>query len=491
MESTAASLWNEFEGCEAVHTQMGIDEDTARAYRFYEGEQWYGLESGNEELPVYNFIAPLVKYKTAMVAMNNVCINYSAPSSDERMKKLCVSLSGLAGQLWEKLDMDSKCWEAVKASMISGDSYAYFYGAGEACQILDKTDVFFADESNPDINSQPYIFLRERVPVSQVRAMAEGCGMSRQEAENIVVDEDDDDLGNDKCTSLLRMALIDGNLHFLRMTKTHIYQPEQVITGLGCYPIAALVTARHRGSSRGLGEVLPLVPNQIEINRNLVRRLMNAKLTAYSRLVYANDRIANPSALTEVGTAIEVDGGGVSSIKDAVNYLTPASMSPDAKTLSDELLDITKQLSGAGDAVLGSIDPTQASGTAIIAVRDQAALTLNEQSAAFKKFAEDIARIWYRLWSVYSEGGLSLPDGEKLTKAELELMEPGIRVDISSANPFSKYARERSLENLFTAGHISLEEYVEALDDDSSVPKSKLEHIIKKRGGSINVTYKD
>ncbi len=483
---SASELWSKFEQCEKVHTRMGLDEDTARAYRFYEGDQWYGLESGNEELPVYNFIAPVVKYKTAMVAMNNMCINYNAPFSDESAQRICVSLSDLAMQKWERFKMDSKCWDIVRAAMIGGDSFAYFYNGDGGCQILDRTDVFLGDESIADISGQPYIFIRERKSVSDVKKIATDNGISMQSVADILPDEDENDLGSDKCTSLLYMELRDGDLYFTRLTKNVIYQPKQVIKNLNCYPIASFVCARSRGSARGKGEVNPLVANQIEINRNLVRRLMNAKLTAYSRLVYANDRIVNPKALTEVGTAIEVEGGGISTIKDAVNYLTPSSMSPDAKILSDELLSVTKDLSGAGDAALGSIDPTEASGAAIIAVRDQAELPLNEQTAVFRQFVEDIAKIWYRLMVVYNPNGIELPDGEKVSADELEALEPGIRIDVSNASPFSKYARNQSVEKLFTMGHITFEEYVSLLDDDSSVPKSKLEHIIKNRGGSLN-----
>ncbi len=488
---SATQLNTEFEACVETHRKMGIDDDTSRAYRFYEGDQWYGLESGDDELPIYNFIAPIVRYKTAMVAMNNMSINYSAPVSDSRVQNICASLSRLAAQKWERLKLDSKCWDAVKAAMIAGDSYVYFYDGDGSCQIIDRTDIFLGDESNPDISAQPYIFIKERRSVSDIRIEAQKNGISKEIALTILADEDDEDYGKDKCQSLLKMWLVDGDLHFLRTTSTVVYQPETVIKNLGCYPIASLICNRKRGTARGNGEVLPLIPNQIEINRNLARRLVNAKLTAYSRLVYSADRIVNPGALTEVGTAIEVEGGGVTTLKDAINYLTPSSMSPDAKALSDELLSVTKDLSGAGDAALGNIDPTEASGSAIIAVRDQAALPLNEQTAKFKQFAEDIANIWFRLWIVYNPSGLTLPDGSEVSVRELELMSPDVRIDISNNNPFSKYAREQALEKLFTLGHITFEEYVSALDDDSSVPKAKLEQIIKNRGGTENVNITD
>ena len=478
----ATEVWSQFEKCENESTMAGISEDTERAYNFYEGEQWKGLESGGEDLPVYNFIAPVIRYKTAMIAMNSIGINFSVPTSDEYAAHVCAALTRKAAECWERLKMDSICWDAVKAAMISGDSYLYFYNGDGDCQILDRTDLFFGDEAMPDINRQPFIIVRELRAVAEVRREAEQNGISKAVALSIQPDDEK----SDKCTSILRMWLDGEDLHFLRAVKTCIYQPEQVVSGLTCYPVAALVFNRKRGQARGIGEVTPLIPNQIEINRNLARRILNAKLTAYSRLVYAGDRIVNPKALTEVGTAIEVDGGGVSSIRDAVSYLTPSSMSPDAKTLSDELLAVTKELSGAGDAALGNIDPTQASGSAIIAVRDQASLPLNEQTAKFRQFAEDIARIWFKLWTVYNPLSLELGDGIAVSGRALNEMAPHIRVDISNTTPFSKYAREQALERLFTAGHITFEEYVASLDDDSGAPRLKLEQIIKNRGGNTN-----
>ena len=335
-------LWSQYQKCDSVMRQMGINGDTEQAYRFFEGDQWYGLESGGEQMPVYNFISPIIKYKTSMVAMNNIAINYSAPTASEYVSRACAQLSKLALAKWERLKMDSKCWDVIKSAMIAGDAYAYFYNGDGDCQIIDRTDIMFADETEPDISKQNYIFIKERLLVNEARELAKQNGVKN--FEDIVADGECDG----KCTGVLKLQLKDGDLYYTRFTQNVIYQPTKVIKNLGVYPVASFICAKKRSSARGIGEVLPIIPNQIEVNRNLARRLLNAKLTAYSRLVYAADRITNPQTLTEVGTAIEVDGGGVSSIKDAITYLTPSSMSPDAKMLSDELLAVSKELAGAG-----------------------------------------------------------------------------------------------------------------------------------------------
>lgn len=65
-------------------------------------------------------------------------------------------------------------------------------------------------------------------------------------------------------------------------------------------------------------------------------------------------------------------------------------------------------------------------------------------------------------------------------------MRPFIRVDATSTTPFSKYAREQALERLLEKGIIDFSEYVEALDEDSSVPKAQLISILKNRKENIN-----
>ena len=209
----------------------------------------------------------------------------------------------------------------------------------------------------------------------------------------------------------------------------------------------------------------------------LARRLMNAKMTAFSRLVYNADKVLNKEALEEVGAAIKVRDMQANAVTDIVSYLGAAPMSPDAQALAQEQ---TRDLAGAGDAALGQVNPEKASGAAIIAVRDQAALPLNEQIADFRQFVEDVASIWFELWAAYYPAELSRGiyalSGEELRRLRVE-----IRIDVSPNSPYSRYAQEQALENLFQKGVITFEEYVAALDENAAAPKQKLEDIIQAR----------
>ena len=60
--------------------------------------------------------------------------------------------------------------------------------------------------------------------------------------------------------------------------------------------------------------------------------------------------------------------------------------------------------------------------------------------------------------------------------------EYSVAVDITRCDAYSKFAGEKNLSTLLSAGCISFEEYVNSLDDDSSVPKAKLLKILSERG---------
>jgi hypothetical protein len=545
----ARVIYEEYQKGVDYLNRLNLYEKTEEAYRMFAGDQWHGLNSGGERLPVFNILQPIVEYKVASVASNRMAISYAPmgvpPERRQGYEAACKLLNAYALRQWELLKMDHHSWQLLEDACIGGCSCLYFFmdGDGEglslAVQRADAVGLHFANEQEPDVQQQPYIIIAGRRPVREVRAEARANGLDDAAADAIGADSDTQHILGEgakfevegaggggleeggKCLTLLKMWKSDGVVHFCRSTRDCVYQPPQAVPGLRLYPVATLAWLRQKNSARGSGEVMPLAANQIEINKNLARRIMNAKLSAYSRLVYNGQMIKDPSQLGQVGSAVRVDGN-VSKVQEAIAYLAPQSMSGDVKMLSDELMGVTKELAGAGDAALGQVNPEKASGAAIIAVRDQAALPLNKQVADYRQFVEDVAAIWFDMWAAYSPNGLeveqlaiggqmgapggvpggmpglpgmpggsdNVPGGfgggvEIIPADVLQNMKVHIRIDVSPANPITKFAQEQSLENLFLKGDLSFEEYVECLDENSTVPKGKLEEVIRKRGGFV------
>ena len=171
-----------------------------------------------------------------------------------------------------------------------------------------------------------------------------------------------------------------------------------------------------------------------------------------------------------------------------ISYLNATNISSDADKLSNDLLQITKDLAGATDYALGNVNPEQASGTAIIAVRDSAQVPLSEQVARYRQWAEDVSLLWLDLWIAYNPDGISFmadtDEGQvqmNISQEELNSLKPTVRVDVSPDNQWTKLAEQQSLDNMFMQQQLTLEEYVEATPDNSSIPKAKLKAIIDKR----------
>lgn len=493
MRDDYTDVWAKYLRSKQWHDSHSIQEDTESCYDFFEGRQWVQDGVDHRDYPVMNFIAPVVKYKVASVAMNDMDIVYSAMNTEEEFKQtandVCDKLNRYAAQLWELRKMHTKMWDMNEAAAISGDAYLYFYDTDSNCQMVDRTNVFLANENSSDIQKQPWLILKERRFVDEVRKEAK-CDPEMIVADSDIetdINVDSEVSGSEMCTSLLMFFRKNGIVHYCRSTRTAMYEPETPIN-TKMYPVVSLVWNPKKGSSRGIGEVYPMIPNQREHNKTNARIAEAIKTASFPKLVYKADSVSDPTAFDVAGAKISISDLNVNRVSDIVSYLNPAPISADARNFADYLLQQTQTLAGAGDAALGNVNPEQASGTAILAVRDQSMIPLNQQIQRYDQLVEDIARVWYELWAAYNPNGLQVTyetdDGtmsETIPAEVLQQLNINIKIDVSSANPFSKYAQEQSITNLFTQQVITFEEFVSLLDGNSSLPKAKLEELIQAR----------
>ena len=124
-------------------------------------------------------------------------------------------------------------------------------------------------------------------------------------------------------------------------------QPERD-QGHAMYPMAHMAWEPIKGCCRGYGEVRFLIDNQIEENKNLARRAVAVMQSAYPKMIYRTDAIGDPEALYKTGASIGVNDMNAQDVQNYVRYLSPASTSPDAYTLTEELREVTRNLAGAG-----------------------------------------------------------------------------------------------------------------------------------------------
>ena len=266
--------------------------------------------------------------------------------------------------------------------------------------------------------------------------------------------------------------------------------------GITLYPFAHMLWSEKEGSARGEGEIRTLIPNQIEVNKTIMRRLLTAKNTAYPQKVYNKDKVSNPEAINTVGGVIEAEGMDVDDVRKIFSTTSPAQMSPDVRELQQELISTTRELANASDTATGQVNPEAASGRAILAVQQASEQPLDDQNVALNTMLEDVARIWMDMWRVNNADGLQMEDlqtnpmtgedevvVENIPSSVLEELKTTVKIDITPKGSYDKYAQEVSLENLAKTEQFMntawLEDYVSLLDNDAVMPKIKLEDLIK------------
>lgn len=508
METT--SIWVKYQKGKEFINKKALIQNTQKNWNFYLGNQWEGLESGGEEMPMFNFIKGVVKYKVAVISQNKMAARYIDPESRPEYKGICEALNKNFEKLWENGKFDVKSWNTVKGAAVAGDAYL-FWGNSDATdtQVLPNVNVLLGDEQQPDLQKQPYILIIERLRIGEIKRMAKENGLSQEKIDLIVPDEEKELVIGDKtevqspddekCLSILYMDKDEnGYVRVGRATKTVEYEPVEPLTrknqrgeatgGLKAYPIVSYIWEDAPNSARGIGEVQQLIPNQLELNKTLARRSITVKHTSYPKLAYDRSMVENEEDINRIGAAIALNGGGAQSVSQMISYLNATSMSADAQYLSNDLLEITRDLAGAGDAATGNVDPEKASGEAINAVKDAAQMPLNEQVAKYSQFVTDIAYVALNLWFAYNkdivvsyEDDFGQRQELQITQEDINALQPNIKIDVSSDSPWSKQAEQQEIKELFMQGHITLEEYTELMPDNSYIPKAKLKIILEKR----------
>lgn len=547
-EENLTQIWKQYSQIKQYLTGKNYYEQLEMNYNFAKGDQWENLKSGGMPMPVDNIITPVCNYKIGVISQNNMTITFTNENfrkedleeledgtnfrkiADEVIEKINKNIN----RFFEANNLENNTWDYDEENCISGNVGMYIYEDEENIKKADMiygNNIFFSDENNNDIQDQSFILITFRRPVEKIREEAKKHGLTAEKISQIVADNNTneqvgnkdevrDEQGKALCilklykkeketTRIQEKTVINGNgepetiqeeikekkvtVHMMKSTKNVIYVPETDL-GLTLYPVALNTWINEKNSIRGRGEPQDKIVNQIEINKTMARRDIAIALTAYPKAAYNSNMIENPNALDKVGVAIEVKDRSVQNVKNAIDYLQPAQVSPDAKNFCDELSQKTKDNASASDSALGNINPEKASGRSIIAVRDAAAVPINVHVARKKKFYEDIGRILFDFMqnvdvdgqqviisNVDEETGLSSTNVEQIPYEIMQKLKVGVKVNVSQTDPFSILAMEEMWDSLFERQAITFEEWVSGLTNNSKYNKSKLEEIIKKR----------
>lgn len=250
-QSDPSRVWAEYKAGAQFKAQLGkkgLYEQNKANERMYVGDQWYGVNCGDDRpLVRYNVIKRIGDYKMAVVGASPITVNYTAdgipntlelqertrelkdrvigeqgingigvntpfcegPATDSEINVIMSAMSDYFRTTAERLKFDDLKETALRNAYCTGTGILYTWWDDRirtglyadisrrtpikgdiACEVLDIENVYFGDPNLDDVQGQPYILIAQRKSVKELRRDARRNKRPREEIERIAEDGD-------------------------------------------------------------------------------------------------------------------------------------------------------------------------------------------------------------------------------------------------------------------------------------------------------------
>lgn len=509
IRTDVSEVWQEYQKglhyCESIH----LFETVQRNEDFYVGDQWKGVNAPDLDKPVYNILQRPVSYLIASIMSDDVGVRLAKMPGEGTQNELMEMLSDQLREVMEATRSRTLYRDYLRNACVDGDGCLhYWFESKEPKQLADgsirtdgeirgqlveNTDVYFGNTESSVVEEQPWIILRERRGLEELREWAEengieDAGLIQADKETGVTNSEHE---GDKVTVLRKYWKQGGTVWELEQTQEVVLtKPKD--TGLQRYPLVWMPWERIKNRYHGQAVLTGMIPNQIYRNKMAAMAHRFMQLMGFQKIAY--DRTKLPGGWTNrVGEAVPVNGDP----KQAISApLAQPSMSPQVMELLSFNKSETVEAVGASDAALGNIKPDNA--TAIIATQKATAVPLERHRMAFYDAVEECCRIWLDMMAVYYQKRIvrmkdpalellpGMPDERPMGHFEFDFstlrdMQLKINIDVGAASYWSELTQATTLSNLFTAKIIDGETYLEHLPEGVLSNKQSILDAMRKK----------
>jgi len=493
--------WKSYQSGIDFKSKLGLYSDVDKQWRFYNKDQWSGVQAGNLPTPVLPLIPRIVDHKVNTVMGDDIKINYSIDGIDdlssesEELRELAKVLSAYAMTLWEGLYEDTKNEQALLDAAITGDGIEYFswdptVNAGNgvkgqiSSEVVDNVNYFPSNPNSSDVQSQTKIQIAFRRMVDDLKREAKANGLSKDEIEKICSDEETEYQAGDmsrieldksnKAICLLTMWKKDGKVYFNKKTRYASITDGDIDSGLTLYPVAMMNWSVQKNCCHGVSEVKGIIPNQIAVNKLVAMIIMAVMHVSIPKMVYDATRVSPPS--NQIGGQIGIQGNDVNS---AIKYITPGQLSPDIYKVVDLLISYTKEMVGATDAAMGELNMDNTS--ALVVLQKASAIPLKAISRRFWRFIEDKARIWmdffihkYNVDRTLTYNDQGVKRTFQFNGANYEDLQWHVKVDVGASTHWNEITSMQTMDNLLMNQRVTFAQYLERLPNGIIPMRDKL-----------------
>lgn len=473
-------------------------------WNMFLGNQYINGNLGDLPKPVFNIIKRIITYFVASLTSSNVKVQWEEllmRDEQELDKEAAEILTSEFQQFMEDNKLNDKIIEWYTDGAVTGDMCARLWLDTEAqpydgklnntdvavkgkimVDVIQGNHVYFGNPNIGCVEKQPYIQIEARELIGNLKK-------EMKSKQDIVSDSPSDAFDmlngdieikgkdNDKTTVIYTYERKNGMIVESKDTQgVSIYSDKK--TGMKRYPIAWGNWQTVKNQYHGHDVVTEVVPNQIFINRAFALAMFNLMQTAFPIRLYDKNRVAAPS--NAVGQSLGVDRNPGERLGEFLDFARPGDMSGQVMPLIDMAMQYTKEVMGINDGALGSVDPTQASGVAIVSVQKQAEVPLGIPKSNGYSFLEDISNIFCEMSSLYYGIRPVLLDGEdgkEVVYYDFDNLQNALvknNIEIGAASYWSEIAATQTLDSLFATDKITALEYFERVPDSYIIDRAGL-----------------
>jgi hypothetical protein len=492
--------------------------------RFRGGDQWPKATNRTKDLPrpVFNVIDQIQGHKVSSVMNENIKMVFSAleaqqteqqpqmdPNTGQPMQpqqdpevETADLFTRYAEATWERIKQDDLNEEALDSASNIGTCIWHYYWdssktggnklkyVGEMCgETIDAVNFFPGNPQQRDAQKQPYIIITHRDEVSNIREEAKANKVSQELIAMIMPDKETEDqaydmakveiAGSSKVTVLTKYWKEAGHIFFMKVAGNVVVKPK-TDTKLKLYPLEVMQWKRRKKSIFGIGDTEGLIPNQKSINFLIAMQILSVQKTGWPTMIIKKGPNGIQQQPNNDPGQVLVDNApsGMWSAK----YMEPGPISGHAQALVDNIMQYTKEVSGANESSMGEQVSANMPAAAIMMLQKAAGIPIESIKRRFYQSTENTARIWEQFWKAYyntdrlitvknddQEPYTTTFNGSQHQDTEMEL-----KIDIGPSSSYSESLMMSSLDKLHDKQEINTIQYLKYVPNSVAPYKDRL-----------------
>jgi hypothetical protein len=120
-------VWQEYEQGINFKNQIKLYSTVDKNLRFYNDDQWYGINAKDLPKPVFNIIKPACKIMTAQIKDRGLAIKYVTEGEREDVQNILGQMNDYAKRTWGRLNMEMKNLDGLTDAFNTGDYILYHW----------------------------------------------------------------------------------------------------------------------------------------------------------------------------------------------------------------------------------------------------------------------------------------------------------------------------------------------------------------------------